>query len=332
MRIAQIAPLFESISPHARGATERVVAWLTEELLRQGHEVTLFASGDSVTQAAARASAFDVFHFHNDYKHLPLSRRLELPSVTTLYGALSPTEHGALFAEYDDAALVSISNAQRSPVPTANFLATVHHGMPLDLHRFDPRGGDYLAFVGRAAPQKGLDRAIRIAMRSGMKLKIAARIDQEHRGYYRDVIEPLLAEAGPLAELVGELAVEAKDALLRGARALLFPVDWEEPFGLVMIEALATGTPVIAGRRGSVSEVIDDGRTGYIVDSVEDAVCAIPAIGRIDRRHCRAAFERRFGVERMAAEYVNVYRRLGERRSGIRSIVPDAPRARAAAE
>jgi glycosyltransferase involved in cell wall biosynthesis len=333
MRIAQVAPLFESVPRRADGGTERVVSWLTEELVRQGHEVTLFASRDSRTAAGveplahqvrqlesvlARAADFDVFHFHTGYLHFPLLRRTELPAVTTLHGALNVTDHRPLFEEYDDVALVSISNTQRAPVPNANFRATIQHGMPLDLHRFDARGGDYLAFVGHASPQEGLDRAIQVAVRSGTKLKVAARICADERTYYHEVIAPLLREAGPLVEFLGELEDAAKDELLRGARALLFPIDWEEPFGLVMIESLATGTPVVAWGRGSVPEVIDDGRTGFIVDSIDDALSVLPALGRIDRRRCRAAFERRFGVERMATDYVALYRTLGERRSGPR--------------
>ncbi|HEY3500301.1 MAG TPA: glycosyltransferase family 4 protein [Polyangiaceae bacterium] len=362
MRIAQVSPLFESVPPRGYGGTERVVSWLTEELVRQGHEVTLFASGDSITTAElvpcckgalwqdasslenlphhlrqleivmARAHEFDVVHFHSDWVHFPLARRVQLPALTTLHGALNTTDHVPLFREYDDMALVSISNAQRAPVPGADFRATVYHGMPRDLHRFEPVAGDYLAFLGRASPQKGLDRAIRIALRSGQKLKVAARICPEERAYHAEVIEPLLREAGPLVEWVGEVAGDDKDRFLRGARALLFPIDWEEPFGLVMIEALATGTPVLAWRRGSVPEVLEDGTTGFIVDSIDDAVAALPALGCIDRRRCRSSFERRFGVERMAAEYVNVYRALGERRSGPRILSEPVSRPRAAAE
>jgi glycosyltransferase involved in cell wall biosynthesis len=280
----------------------------------------------------ARASEFDVLHFHTDYLHFPLLRRTGVPALTTLHGALNATDHAPLFEEYDDVALISISNAQRTPVLRANFVATIHHGMPLDLHRFDATGGDYLVFLGRASPQKGLDRALEVAIRSGTKLKIAARICPEERAYYFEVIEPLLRQAGALAEFVGEVAGAAKDELLRGARALVFPIDWEEPFGLVMIEALATGTPVIAWRRGSVPEVIEDGKTGFIVDSVDEALAVLPALGRLDRRHCRATFERRFGVERMAAEYVAAYRALGQDRSQPRLVVPAEETSRYAAQ
>jgi glycosyltransferase involved in cell wall biosynthesis len=346
MRIAQISPLFEAVPPKAYGGTERVVSWLTEELVRQGHEVTLFASGDSTTRAELvacseralwqdatcleslphhvrqletvfeRASDFDVLHFHGDFVHFPLLRRLPSPALTTLHGALNRTDHLPFFLEYREANLVSISDSQRATVPQARFCRTVYHGMPRDLHRYSARGTDYLAFVGRASPQKGLDRAITIAMRSRTKLKIAARICPEERGYYAEVIQPLLAKAGPLVEFIGEVAGDAKDELLRGARALLFPIDWAEPFGLVMIEALATGTPVIAWRNGSVPEVLEHGRTGFIVDSIEAAVSAVGVLDSIERAQCRASFERRFSAERMARDYVDVYRALAERRSG----------------
>ncbi|HWP07077.1 MAG TPA: glycosyltransferase family 4 protein [Polyangiaceae bacterium] len=346
MRIAQISPLFEAVPPKAYGGTERVVSWLTEELVRQGHEVTLFASGDSRTKAELvacseralwqdatcleslphhvrqlemvfeRASEFDILHFHGDFVHFPLLRRLPVPAVTTLHGALNRTDHLPFFLEYREANLVSISDSQRATVPEASFSATVYHGMPPELHHYSARGSDYLAFVGRASPQKGLDRAISIAMRSKTKLKIAARIYAEERGYFSEVIAPLLAKAGPLVEFVGEVAGEAKDELLRGARALLFPISWAEPFGLVMIEALATGTPVIAWRNGSVPEVIDHGRTGFIVESEEAAVSAIGVLDSIERAACRASFERRFSAARMASDYVEVYRTLTERCSG----------------
>jgi glycosyltransferase involved in cell wall biosynthesis len=346
MRIAQVSPLFEAVPPKAYGGTERVVSWLTEELVRQGHDVTLFASGDSTTNAELvacsehalwqdstclenlphhvrqletvfeRANDFDILHFHGDFVHFPLLRRLPVPAVTTLHGALNRTDHLPFFLEYREANLVSISDSQRATVPEASFCRTVHHGMPPELHRYSARPSDYLAFVGRASPQKGLDRAISIAVRSRTKLKIAARIYPEERGYFSEVIAPLLVKAGPLVEFIGEVAGLAKDELLRGARALLFPIDWAEPFGLVMIEALATGTPVIAWRNGSVPEVIEHGRTGFIVDSVEAAVSAVGVLDSIERAACRASFERRFSAERMASDYVEVYRDLAERRSG----------------
>jgi glycosyltransferase involved in cell wall biosynthesis len=348
LRIAQIAPLFESVPPRGYGGTERVVSWLTEELVRMGHEVTLFASGDSTTRAHllsqckkalwhdpacletlshhvlemervfSRAHEFDVLHFHTDYLHFPLLRHCNVPAVTTLHGALNTTDHGPLFAEYPDVELISISDSQRGALSFANFRATIHHGAPLQLHRFAPDPGSYLAFLGRASPQKGLDRAIRIALATGQTLRVAARIYPEERGYYAEVIAPLLREAGPLVEMVGEVGGEEKDRFLAGARALLFPIDWEEPFGLVMIEALATGTPVIAWRNGSVPEVIVHGRSGFIVENLEQALAAVQNVDSIDRRVCRAEFERRFTSERMARDYVDVYRALAERRSSPR--------------
>ena len=360
MRIAQVAPLFESVPPKAYGGTERVVSWLTEELVQLGHDVTLFASGDSETsaklvaacdkalwqdptsleslplhvlqmeQVLSRSAEFDVVHFHGDFIHFPLLRRVRVPSLTTLHGALNLTDHAPLFAEFPDVPLISISDAQRRLVPNGAFHATIHHGMPLDLHRFHPQGGEYLAFLGRVSPQKGLDAAIRIALQSGIKLKIAARIYPDERVYFAEVIAPMLAEAGPRVEFVGEVAGVEKDAFLGNARALLFPIAWPEPFGLVMIEALATGTPVIAFRNGSVPEVIDHGETGFVVESVDQAVAAVRHVHHLDRAVCRAVFERRFGVARMAQEYLDVYQTLGERRSGPRLVALASQRPRAA--
>lgn len=340
--------MFESVPPRAYGGTERVVSWLTEELVREGHEVTLFASGDSTTAARLlaqcdkalwqdpscletlshhvlemdrvfrRAHEFDVLHFHTDFVHFPLLRHCDVPAVTTLHGALNTTDHAALLQEYSDVALVSISESQRGALSFANFLATVHHGAPRDLHRFSPGPGEYLAFLGRASPQKGLDRAIRIAMATRQKLRVAARICPEERGYFAEVIAPLLREAGPLVEVVGEVGGDDKDAFLAGARALLFPIDWQEPFGLVMIEALATGTPVVAYRNGSVPEVIEHGKTGFIVDDLEAASAAVRAVDSLDRRVCRAEFERRFTSERMARDYLDVYEALAEQRESPR--------------
>lgn len=316
-----------------------------------GHEVTLFASGDSTTTAELvsqcgtalwrdpksletlshhvlemervfqRADEFDVLHFHTDFLHFPLLRHCDVPAVTTLHGALNTTDHAPLFREYPDVELVSISDAQRGEVAFANFRATVHHGAPRDLHSFEPARGSYLAFLGRASPQKGLDRAIHIAMATGQKLRVAARICPEERGYYAEVIAPLIAQAGPLVQMVGEVGGADKDRFLAGARALLFPIDWEEPFGLVMIEALATGTPVIAWRNGSVPEVIDHGRTGFIVSDLEQAVAAVRVVDGIDRRVCRAAFESRFTSERMARKYVDLYASLAVSRSRPRLAV-----------
>jgi glycosyltransferase involved in cell wall biosynthesis len=340
MRIAQVAPLYESVPPKLYGGTERVVSYLTEELVRLGHEVTLFASGDSQTSAKLVAacpralwrdpdchetlpqhvyemelvfrdvSRFDVIHFHCDYIHLPLLRRTAVPNVTTLHGCLHAADLGALFAQYPEAPLVSISDAQRRPLPDANWRATVYHGLPRDLHTFRERPGTNLAFLGRMSPEKRVDRAVEIARRAVMPLKIAAKIYGEERVHFHEKIEPLLRESSDFVEFIGEVGGDDKDEFLGNAAALLFPIDWPEPFGLVMIEALACGTPVIAWRNGSVPEVIEDGVTGFVVDSVEEAAEAVRRIGSLDRARCRREFEKRFDAVRMAEDYVNVYRRL----------------------
>jgi glycosyltransferase involved in cell wall biosynthesis len=339
MRIAQVAPLYESVPPQLYGGTERVVSYLTEELVRLGHEVTLFASGDSRTRAKLVAacpralwrdpgcketlphqvrqmeqvfgdvSRFDVLHFHCDYLHLPLLRRQPCPSVTTLHGLLHEPDHTPLLGEYAEMPLVSISDNQRRPVPGANWQATVYHGLPRDLLTFRDRPGDYLAFLGRISPEKRLDRAIAIARRAGVPLKVAAKIYCGERDYFHQSIEPLLKEAGPRVEFIGEVGGRDKDEFLGNARALLFPIDWEEPFGLVMIEALACGTPVVAFRLGSVPEVIDDGVSGFVVADEDEAVRAVGRVGELSRRECRRVFEQRFDAARMAREYVAVYRR-----------------------
>jgi glycosyltransferase involved in cell wall biosynthesis len=339
MRIAQVAPLFESVPPRMYGGTERVVSNLTEELVRQGHEVTLFASGDSETSArlvagspralwhepgcrdalphhvrlvelvAREADRFDVIHFHLDYVHFPALGRLSCPTVTTLHGRLYPPDEESLFDAYFQAPLVSISDAQRQPIPRANWQATVYHGMPLDTHTFRDEPGSYLAFLGRVSPEKGLEKAVEIARQARMPLSVAAKIYPEERAYYQEVIEPLF-RASPWVEFVGEVGGESKDALLGGARAVLFPIDWAEPFGLVMIESMACGTPVVAFRRGSVPEVMTDGVTGFVVEDVAAAVEAVHATAALDRRACRRAFVERFGVTRMATDYLAVYRRL----------------------
>jgi glycosyltransferase involved in cell wall biosynthesis len=340
MRIAQVSPLYESVPPKLYGGTERVVSYLTEELVRLGHEVTLFASGDSETSArlvpaCPRAlwrdgdcketlpqhvrlmelvfrdvSRFDVLHFHCDYVHFPLLRRHPCPNVTTLHGRLHVPDLGALFGEYAEVPLVSISDDQRRPIPGLNWQATVYHGLPRDLHTFRESSGDYLAFLGRIAPEKRLDRAIAIARAAGRKLKVAARVCAEDQAYFRQTIEPLLAECRDWVEFIGEVGGKDKDEFLGNAHALLFPIDWPEPFGLVMIEALACGTPVIAFRKGSVPEVIDDGVTGFVVDSVEEAAEAVGRVAWLDRRTCRKMFEERFDASRMARDYLEVYRRL----------------------
>jgi glycosyltransferase involved in cell wall biosynthesis len=339
MRIAQVAPLFESVPPRLYGGTERVVSYLTEELDRQGHEVTLFASGDSETSArlvagcpralwqepgcrdtlphhvrlvelvAREADRFDVIHFHLDYVHFPAVSRLPCPTVTTLHGRLYPPDEEALFEAYPQVPLVSISDEQRRPLPRANWQATVYHGMPLDVHTFREGPGSYLAFLGRVSPEKGLDKAVEIAWLAGMPLRVAAKIYPEERPYYEREIEPLL-RASPWVEFVGEVGGAAKNAFLGNAYAVLFPIDWAEPFGLVMIEAMACGTPIVAFRRGSVPEVMVDGVTGFVVDSVEEAVPAVRRVAGLSRLGCRRAFEERFNAGRMARDYLEVYRRL----------------------
>jgi glycosyltransferase involved in cell wall biosynthesis len=340
LRIAQVAPLYESVPPHGYGGTERVVSWLTEELVRLGHDVTLFASGDSVTKAklvapcakALRLDAdcmdqlamhlllleevfrvagrFDVIHFHCDYLHFPFSRRQRCAHVTTLHGRLDIPELPLLYREYDGVPVISISNAQRRPLPWLNWQGTVYHGLPRDLHTFHEGPGQYLAFLGRISPEKRVDRAIDIARAVGMPLKIAAKVDRADRDYYEGEIAPRLKAAAPLVEFVGEVGGRAKDEFLGHAAALLFPIDWPEPFGLVMIEAMACGTPVIAFRRGSVPEVMTDGVTGFVVDDVEGGVRAVGRLGELSRRRCRATFEERFEAARMARDYLALYRRM----------------------
>lgn len=352
MRIAQVAPLYESVPPLLYGGTERVVSYLTEELVAAGHDVTLFASGDSRTAARLRpaharslrldascadtlahhmvlldlvareARSFDLIHFHVDYLHFPLSRALKLPQVTTLHGRLDIPDLQGLFREFSDMPVVSISESQRAPLGHARWAGNVYHGLPREL--LPPGGGEggYLAFLGRISPEKRLDRAIRIAVESGHRLRVAAKVDKPDAAYFEAVIRPLLAH--PLVEFVGEIGEREKAAFLGGAKALLFPVDWPEPFGLVMIESLACGTPVVAWRRGSVPEVIEHGATGFVVDSHEEAVAAVGRLGEIRRERCRQAFEERFSARRMAADYLRVYEsiidagRAAARRKGDR--------------
>jgi len=342
MKIAQVSPLYESVPPQMYGGTERVVSYLTEELVRQGHEVTLFASGDSQTSAELiagtpqalrlakcvdpfahhvrllelvfqNAARFDVLHFHCDYFHFPLSRRHARAHVTTLHGRLDLPDLPPLYEEFREMPLVSISDAQRRPLPEVNWQATVYHGLPRDLHTLCEKPGDYLAFLGRISPEKRVDRAVEIARRTGMKLRVAAKVDPVDREYFEEQIEPLFKKAGSLVEYIGEVGGKDKDEFLGNAYALLFPINWPEPFGLVMIEAVACGTPVIAFRHGSVPEVMDDGVTGFVVDDVDGAVQAVGRIGELSRRRCREVFEERFSVERMAADYLTVYRQLMER-------------------
>ena len=340
MRIAQIAPLAESCPPALYGGTERVVSYLTEELVNQGHEVTLFASGDSRTSAelvacsdralrlypravdampyqaiqleriAERADEFDVLHFHIDLMHAPLVRGFAEKTVTTLHGRLDLPDLQPFYRAFPQLPLISISDSQRLPMPPANWIDTVYHGLPRELLPFSPAPRDpYLAFLGRISPEKRPDRAIEIAARLGLPLKIAAKIDRVDEAYWNDVIAPLV-RAHPNVEYVGEINEHQKAAFLGGASALLFPIDWEEPFGLVMIEAMACGTPVLAFRRGSAPEVIADGVSGYLVDTVEQAIAAAPRALQLDRAGVRAEFEERFVAERMARDYVQAYERL----------------------
>jgi glycosyltransferase involved in cell wall biosynthesis len=338
MRIAQIAPLIESVPPRLYGGTERVVSYLTEELVRQGHHVTLFASADSVTNAELvpcapaalrleprsvtalphymlmfehlrrKALNFDLVHFHIDYLHYPLMREMAIPHLTTLHGRQDLWDLEPLFDEYTDMPVVSISNSQRTPVGEANWIGTVYHGLPRDLLPFSSRGGDYLVFLGRICAEKGVERAIEIATRAGRELRIAAKVDGADRDYFEAHIRHLLEH--PNIRFVGEVNDAEKAELLGGALALLFPIDWPEPFGLTMIEAMSCGTPVLAWRCGSVPEIITDGVTGRIVTSISEAVAVIDELAAMDRARIRASFERRFSVERMTADYVALYNRL----------------------
>ena len=346
MKIAQVSPLYESVPPEQYGGTERVVSYLTEELIKLGHEVTLFASGDSITNAELvaccprslrtdpgcrdplvhhylmleevfnRASQFDLIHFHIDYLHFPLSRRSRLPQLTTLHGRLDLPDLAPLYRRFHDMPLVSISDAQRRPVPSARWLGTVHHGLPEDLFKFHEAPGDYLAFLGRISPEKRVDRAIEIARRAGAPLKIAAKVDRVDQDYFDAVIKPLLDTS--LVEFIGEVGGKEKEEFLGKAYALLFPIDWPEPFGLVMIEAMACGTPVIAWPHGSVSEIMEDGVAGFVVDEVEAAARAVERLAGFDRRQCREVFERRFTAGRMAGDYVNIYERLLEKGPAVK--------------
>jgi len=351
MRIAQVSPLFEAVPPKLYGGTERVVHSLTEELVAMGHDVTLFASGDSITSATLapmrrealrldptvrdwvayymkmveliyrRADEFDVIHFHIDYFPLSLFSRQRTPFLTTLHGRLDLTEFKEIYETFPHAPFVSISNSQRRPIPSLNWVRTVLHGMPAQ--RLMPVPGkkpDYFAFLGRVSPEKGLDRAISIAARAGVKLKIAAKIDAADREYYETEIKPLLSQGH--VEFIGEIDDSQKPEFLSGAHALLFPIDWPEPFGLVMIESMACGTPVIAFNRGSVPEVMDDGLTGFIVDDEDEAVAAIGRLGELDRAKVRQQFDRRFTARRMAQDYLDLYGELS---------LPVAPRLRAVA-
>src|SRR5918994_7150888 len=337
MKIAQVSPLYESVPPRTYGGTERIVSYLTEELVAQGHEVTLFASGDSVTAAQLiaarkralrldnvldplthhyvmleevfeRASRFDIIHFHTDYLHFPLARRHSAAHVTTLHGRLDLADLIPLYKKFSEMPVVSISDAQRKPLPRANWQRTVYHGLPVGLYDCGEKPGDYLAFIGRISPEKRLDRAIEIAARSGMRLRIAAKTDAADREYMEQIMKPILRNSS--AELIGEIGENDKKQFLANASALLFPIDWPEPFGLVLIEAMASGTPIIAFRRGSVPELIEEGITGYIVDDIEGALQALGKIQDFDRRRCRRVFEERFSAARMARDYLSLYRQV----------------------
>jgi len=338
VKIAQVAPLIESVPPQAYGGTERVVHYLTEGLVARGHDVTLFASGDSHTNAdhvavvkqSLRLSKrprdptiwhmrqlmevrrmshhFDIVHFHTDWFHFPVWRGSPTPQLTTLHGRLDIADLRAVYDEFRDMAVVSISDSQRTPMPSARWVETIYNGTPAGNYHFCDRPGDYLAFLGRITPEKGPEQAIEIAKRLGMPLKMAAKIDPVDREYFADRIEPLLDD--PLIDFIGEVDERGKDRLLGGARALLFPIDWPEPFGLVMTEAMACGTPVIAMRRGSVPEIMIDGVTGFIVNSIDQAVAAVQKIGTIDRANCRKHFEQNFTVGRMVDGYIETYQRL----------------------
>jgi glycosyltransferase involved in cell wall biosynthesis len=349
MKIAQIAPLMESVPPRLYGGTERIVSYLADELVRLGHDVTLFASGDSVTRAklvgctprALRldpnvrdlipyhmlmldrvrdyADDFDILHFHIDQFHFPLFRPMANRTVTTTHGRQDLPDMKPLYVGFSDMPLVSISNAQRRPVPNANFVATVYHGIPAHLHKptYDPRGG-YLAFLGRISPEKRPDRAIEIARILGVPLKIAAKVDKVDEVYFREKIAPLL-ERGDWVDFIGEIDERAKTQFLGEARALLFPIDWPEPFGLSMIEAMACGTPVLAFRAGAVDEIIDEGLTGMIVDTVEEATHVLPQLMAFDRRAVRRRFNERFTATRMAKDYLAVYRSLLQQATVLQS-------------
>jgi glycosyltransferase involved in cell wall biosynthesis len=341
MRIAQISPLHEAVPPKLYGGTERVVSYLTEELVALGHDVTLFASGDSATSARLEAmvpralrldpairdpiaphivmmerirrmaDAFDVIHFHNDYYPFSLFSRQKTPWVTTLHGRLDLMELQPVFDTFPNVPLISISNSQRRPLPQANFIGTVLHGLPENLLTPQPDvTPSYLAFLGRICPEKRPDIAIRIARRCGIPLKIAAKVDKADEEYFEEVIRPMLREPG--AELIGEINEAQKPDFLSGAIALLMPIDWPEPFGLVMIEAMACGTPVIAFNRGSVPEVIDDGVSGFIVEDETSAVAAVERLNVLNRNRVREQFEARFTARRMAEDYLRLYRWLAE--------------------
>jgi glycosyltransferase involved in cell wall biosynthesis len=338
LRIAQVSPLYESVPPKLYGGTERVVSFLTEELVAQGHEVTLFASGDSTTSArlvpvcdnALRLKTecvdqlanhiamlqmvqneienFDVIHYHIDYLHFPSSRLYPFPHVTTLHGRLNICELKDLYKLFGDMPLISISLAQRKPLPALRWVGNVYHGLPESLYKPNLKSGNYLAFLGRVSPEKRVDRAIETAIRSSVPLKIAAKVDKNDQEYFDQRIKPMLEH--PLIEFLGEINETEKQEILGNAAALIFPIDWPEPFGLVMIEAMACGTPVIAYRNGSVEEIIEPGKNGFIVDNQDEALKAVQDLSTLNRMESRKSFEERFTADRMARDYTNVYRQM----------------------
>lgn len=351
MRIAQVAPLWESVPPQRYGGTERIVSYITEELVRQGHDVTLFASGDSVTQArlesicpqalrlnsgifnrdapmmmllergfGAPAGTFDLIHSHVDFLGFPVARRSATPVLTTLHGRQDLPELVPVFREFSDMPLISISDAQRRPLPWANWLGTVHHGLPEDLYSYHPTPGKYLAFLGRISSEKCPEQAIEVAKRVGMPLRIAAKVDPADRDFFKAKVEPLMDH--PLVEFLGEITDQEKNQFIGEAYALVCPYDWPEPFGLVLIEALACGTPVLAYRRGSIPEIIEDGVTGFISENIGEMAASVTRVDSIDRARCRAAFDQRFTARRMAQDYVKCYERLIEARYVTAEVQP----------
>jgi glycosyltransferase involved in cell wall biosynthesis len=338
MRIAQVAPLVESVPPTLYGGTERVVSWLTEELVGLGHEVTLFAAGNSVTRAAlepvvpcslrlagiydstpyniimldqvaSRQDEFDVLHFHVDFFHYPLFRRLAHKTLTTLHGRQDLPELPDIYRAFAHMPLVSISNHQRKPVPPVNWRGTVYHGLPEDLLKEGGGEGGYLAFLGRICADKGILPAIEIARRAGMTLKVAAKVDPADQGYFEREVRPVL-DRSPHVDFIGEIGDADKPEFLGKAKALLFPISWPEPFGLVMIESMACGTPVIAFNCGSVPEIMEDGLTGFVVDDIDGAVAATARLDQLFRPSIRSRFEERFSSRAMALEYVRIYQEL----------------------
>jgi len=353
MKIAQVTPLYEAVPPKLYGGTERVVAHLTDALVDLGHDVTLFASADAQTRARLvpvrdqairldpaplksdlaahlsmlgevldRADDFDVIHFHTDMIHFPLFRQYADKTLTTLHGRLDMKDLQGVYARWNDFGLVSISDDQRKPLHDANWKATVHHGMPGDLYRFSPKSEGYLAFLGRISPEKRPDRAIEIATKLGRRLKMAAKVDAADKRYWEEAIKPMI-DGNPLIEFIGEIGDHQKSAFLGGADALLFPIDWPEPFGLVMIEAMACGTPVVAFRCGSTPEIIEDGATGFLVDTMEQAIAAAGRIHLLDREAIRARFDLRFSATAMARRYLDVYGDLLARRPFAETPLPE---------